>query len=147
MGFLLLLILCVIILGYQFKSARKVEILENYSRSYLITMRIISVLFVLWGFFILQSPEFILITVLVAIIIIIHPYTTGLSKSEIIYHQWATGGFAPKAQKISEVSKFSTKDSENNFRLTLSIKNQFKIELNFAQEDKQKVLEYLQDIS
>ena len=76
MGFLLLLILCVIILGYQFKYARRVEILESYSRSYLITMRIISVLFVLWGFFILQSPEFILITVLVAIIIIIHPYTT-----------------------------------------------------------------------
>ena len=43
-GFLMLLILCTVILWYQFKYARRVEILEHYSRNYMIIIRIISVI-------------------------------------------------------------------------------------------------------
>lgn len=141
----MLLILCTVILWYQFKYARRVEILEHYSRNYMIIIRIISVLFVLWGIFFLQSPEFILITILIAIIILFHPYTTGLSKSEIIYQKWGVGSFAPKAQKISDISNVLAKENGNNLKLILSIRNQFKIEMNFATKDKEKVFELLQN--
>ena len=40
----MLLILCTVILWYQFKYARRVEILEHYSRNYMIIIRIISVI-------------------------------------------------------------------------------------------------------
>lgn len=146
-GSLVLLILCTLILWYQFKYARRVEILENHSRIYLITTRILAILFVLWGIFFLQSADFILITILIAIILMFHPYTTGLSKSEIIYRQGGVGAFAPKVQKISDVSNISTKESKNDLKLILSIRNQFKIEMNFSKKDKKKIFKFLQNAS
>ena len=146
MGFLLLLILCLFVLWYQVRYARRVEIRESHSRNYHITMRIISILFVLWGIFFFRSPEFILITILIGTIITFHPYTTGLSKSEIIYQPRSMGGFAgfaPKTQKISDISDIRIKENRNNLKLILSIRNQFKIEMNFAKEDQEKVFEYL----
>lgn len=148
MGFLILLIICMIVLWGQFKYSRKVKIHEKYSRNYLIMVRVIAALFVLWGLFFLQSGEFILITTLTAIVFIFHPYTTGLSRDKIIYREML-GGFAslsPKTQNISDVYDISTKEDKDSLKLTFNIKNQFNIEMFFAKKDKEKVFKFLQDI-
>lgn len=105
------------VLWFQFKYARKVEVNEKYSRAYLVAMRILTILFILWGIFFLRDAAFIFITILIAIILIaiiliVHPYTTGLSKTGIIYEPQASGftGFPPKTQDYSDIYKVSIKE-------------------------------------
>lgn len=147
MGFLVLLLLCSLILINQYRSSRKVILFEKYSRLYLGVIRTIAFLFIAWGIFFLQDIAFIFITILIAIILWVHPYTTGLSQSEIIYQQWGVGAFSPKVQKISDITDISIKESKNNnIKLILSIKNQFQIQMVFNKNDREKIEQLLQNI-
>lgn len=134
-------------LGQKFKYARQITVPETHSQAHLFVSYILAIAFVVWDVFFLKEPFFVLITILVAIIILPHPSTTGLSDTGSIYRP-VTGGFAlfiSKKVSLSEVSDFSTEKTKDRFKVSLTIRKQYKVNLTFAHKDEQRVMEILNE--
>jgi hypothetical protein len=145
MGVIVLSILCIITLWFQIKNIQKVKISESYSRMHLIVVRVSAILFVVWGILFLQDLPFVFITILIAIILLLYPYTTGLGEKEIIYRP-NISGFAPKTEKYTDIYDFTMNERGNQLKLILNIENKFKIRMHFTTEDREKVLQLLQSM-
>lgn len=145
MGFLVLLLLCALVLIDQYRSFRKIILFEKYSRLYICIMRIVSFLFIAWGIFFLQDIAFIFITILIAIIIWLHPYTTGLGQNEIVYRQ-NVGGFgslSPKTQSFQDITNHKFIKKDKGTKVIFNIRNQFQIQMVFNIDDEGKINELL----
>lgn len=147
MGFLVLFLMCALALIIQHRSYRKIILYEKYSQLYLNVMRIIALLFIGWGIFYLQDLAFILITVLIAMIIWAHPYTTGLSEDSIIYRQNVRGfaGLTPKSQKMKDIKHYEFIEKSKKIKVMFNIQNQFQIHMEFNKEDREKIEQLLLD--
>lgn len=139
--FIFLLIVLVGVFTYQMAFIFYIKIYEKKPTSIYITHCVISLFFLMIGIYFGTEIIHYLTTIIISLIFLVSPFTTGLTKNKVIYEPNLTGlsRMAPKKQPYSNINKISAEKENNILNLNILFKNKKVVKMTFN-IDKEEII-------